>query len=1572
MTTFQYNGHTYLLSTASTWTDAQTYAQSVGGNLVTINDQAEQDWLVSTFGTSQMLWIGYTDLQTEGVFKWVNGETSTYTHWDTNQPDNHGGNESYVALNAPQTTAGSWGDLPNALQGPQPLGIVEIGSINNAPTGTVTITGTPTQGQLLTAGNSLADADGLGTISYQWQAGGTAISGATANTYTLTQAEVGKTIVVIASYTDNQNNQESVSSSATASVANVNDLPSGTVTITGVAKQGEVLTAANNLADADGLGTISYQWLASGTAISGATAGTYTLTQAEVGKTITVTASYTDLLNSAESKTSSATVAVANINDLPTGAVTITGTATQGQTLTAGNTLADADGLGTVTYQWLANGVNVATGSSYTLTQAEVGKTMTVTAGYTDLLGSLESVSSSATGAVVNVNDLPTGAVIITGTVSQGQTLTVSNTLADADGLGTIGYQWQAGGLAISGATSNTYAPTQADVGKTITATATYTDGFAKHESVASAPTAAVANTNDLPTGTVTIIGIPMQGQTLIAGNTLADADGLGDITYKWQANGVNVGSGSSYTLTQAEVGKTITAVAVYSDDLGSADSKTSPATGVVSNINDLPAGAVIISGTARQGQTLTASNTLADADGLGTVSYQWLAGGTAIDGATGSTYTLTQAEVGKSITVAASYTDLLNTAESKTSSATAAVANSNDLPVGAVTISGTPAQGQTLTAGNSLTDADGLGTISYQWQAGGAAISGATAATYTLTQAEVDKTITVTASYTDSFGAAESKTSSATLAVANINDSPTGAVTITGTPAQGQMLTAGNTLADADGLGDVSYQWQANGVKVGVGSSYTLTQDDVGKTISAIAGYTDKQGAKESVASAATSTVLNVNDLPTGTVVIAGIAKQGEILTASNTLADSDGLGAVTYQWQANGLNIGTGDSYSLTSNEIGKTVTATATYTDGLGALESVTSAASAKVIPPTTPGFTILPLTLQATGEDGSSASYTLRLNTAPAVNQNVTVTFASSDTGEGVVDKAVFTFTSANYATPQTLTVSGVDDYSDDGDIPYEVTAKVGSIDISYKNLTIRPLNLTNIDDGLDIALDLYGDQGGFKSDVLVGGNGADVLQGLTMADDLSGGRGNDTVLGGYGNDNLFGNDGDDELDGEQGNDYLEGNAGNDSLDGGDGLDTLLGGEGNDTLDGGQGVDSMSGGEGNDTYYLGYDAVDVITDNGLATDRDTVIMPYQLSSYTLPDNIEIGTIAAGTEASSLTGNNSDNVLTGNDGNNVLSGEVGNDSLAGGSGNDDLLGGDGDDTVNGGIGNDLIVGGNGIGDDMYFGGAGIDTVKYTSAVSGIRVSLALGAASGKEIDNDQLNSIENVIGGQAGDTLNGDRRNNVLDGFTGNDTISGGAGRDTMVGGLGNDTYVVDNAGDVVTETSASATEIDTVNSSVAYALKANVENLTLSGAAKISASGNSLDNVLTGNKGANILSGGAGSDTLTGALGADQFKFNAESETGVTAETRDLIVDFSRSEGDKINLSAIDADIAFAGNNAFSAPTVGGTFSGMFSNPGELYFDKNAHILYGNNDADSTADFSIELAGVSALAAADFVL
>jgi predicted outer membrane repeat protein len=209
-------------------------------------------------------------------------------------------------------------------------------------------------------------------------------------------------------------------------------------------------------------------------------------------------------------------------------------------------------------------------------------------------------------------------------------------------------------------------------------------------------------------------------------------------------------------------VGTTISVVASYTDGGGTLESVASAATAPVANLNDDPTGTVTITGTPTEDETLTASNNLADEDGLGTISYQWRSNGANV-GTGGVTFNLTQAAVGTTISVVASYTDGQGTPESVASAATAIVANVNDDPTGTVTITGTPTEGEVLSADTStLADEDGLGTLGYQWQAGGVDIASANAIDYMLTAAEIGSNITVVVSYTDGQGTPESVTSAA------------------------------------------------------------------------------------------------------------------------------------------------------------------------------------------------------------------------------------------------------------------------------------------------------------------------------------------------------------------------------------------------------------------------------------------------------------------------------------------------------------------------------------------------------------------------------------------------------------------------------------------------------------------------------------------------------------------------------------------------------------------------------------------------------------------------------------------
>ncbi|WP_276544470.1 DUF4347 domain-containing protein [Pseudomonas laurylsulfatiphila] len=314
--------------------------------------------------------------------------------------------------------------------------------------------------------------------------------------------------------------------------------------------------------------------------------------------------------------------------------------------------------------------------------------------------------------------------------------------------------------------------------------------------------------------------------------------------------------------------------------------------------------------------------------------------------------------------------------------------------------------------------------------------------------------------------------------------------------------------------------------------------------------------------------------------------------------------------------------------------------------------------------------------------------------------------------------------------------------------------------------------------------------------------------------------------------------------------IEGTAGADTLEGGLGVDTLNGGAGDDVLDGNWGDDSMTGGTGNDTYYVDNlgDLVKEVANEG----ADKVVATID---YVLASNVENLTLGSGAAAG--TGNALDNTLTGNATANTLNGGAGADTLAGGLGN-----------------------------DTYVVDNALDVVSETSALASEIDTVQSSASWTLGANLERL-----VLTGAAAINGTGNALNNTLTGNATANTLNGGAGADTLAGGLGNDTYVVDNALDVVSETSALASEIDTVQSSATWTLGANLERLVLTGAAAINGTGNALNNTLTGNATANTLNGGAGADTLAGGLGNDTYvvdnALDVVSETSTLASEIDTV-------------------------------------------------------------------------------------
>jgi Ca2+-binding RTX toxin-like protein len=327
-------------------------------------------------------------------------------------------------------------------------------------------------------------------------------------------------------------------------------------------------------------------------------------------------------------------------------------------------------------------------------------------------------------------------------------------------------------------------------------------------------------------------------------------------------------------------------------------------------------------------------------------------------------------------------------------------------------------------------------------------------------------------------------------------------------------------------------------------------------------------------------------------------------------------------------------------------------------------------------------------------------------------------------------------------------------------------------------------------------------------------------------------------------------------------------------------------------------------------------------------------------------------------------------------------------------------------------------GTGNNSLNGALGTDTVSYLYGVTGttgVNINLALGTAQTTGgSGSDTLTSIENLTGSNNNDILSGNGLAN---------TLNGGGGADAMIGGNGSDSYYVDNSGDVVADTDATATGgIDTIFSALsAYTLAANVENGRIMSTGVANLNGNDLNNLLYAGSGNNIIKGGNGIDTisylngatagvtvslasvtaqatggsgndtlnsierligskfndtltgssgnniLTGGLGKDILKGNGCNDTfdfnslaELTSSAATTDVIKDFNAGDKIDLSTLDANSATATNDAFTNFIAN---SKAFSVAGQLKFDATNHVLYGNTDGDAGAEFALVLTGVN---------
>lgn len=430
-------------------------------------------------------------------------------------------------------------------------------------------------------------------------------------------------------------------------------------------------------------------------------------------------------------------------------------------------------------------------------------------------------------------------------------------------------------------------------------------------------------------------------------------------------------------------------------------------------------------------------------------------------------------------------------------------------------------------------------------------------------------------------------------------------------------------------------------------------------------------------------------------------------------------------------------------------------------------------------------------------------------------------------------------------------------------------------------------------------------GNGQDNKLYGNGGNDTLDGDSGADTLTGGLGNDIYVvdeagdvleeaAGEGKDtaqstavayslgaeveNLTLLEGAEDGTGNSLGNIITGNDEWNELNGAGGNDTLLGGIGIDLLDGGSGDDSMVGGADSDDYVV-----------NSAGDKVTELAVYGYDevqsslNYVLGANVEALTLTG--FATKGTGNGLSNYIAGGALASTLDGGAGDDSLVSQNGDDSLIGGAGNDGFDGNGGDDTMVGG--IGNDLYrVNEAGDKVVELAGQGTDIVLSTIDYQLPDAVEKLDLFSTAINGIGNALANEILGNGQDNKLEGMAGNDTLNGSLGDDTMIGGAGNDLYTVEQTGDEAQELANEGKDTVRLGNVAGYVLAANVENLIFLASAG-NASGNVLNNVITGNNDANSINGSSGNDTIDGGKGNDELFGSSDNDSLIGGEGDDKL-------------------------------------------------------------------------------------
>ncbi len=780
---------------------------------------------------------------------------------------------------------------------------------------TVNITANPS-GQIC-AGQSVtftaSSTNGGSSPGYQWKKNGVNIAtGSTFSSSTLINGDVITCVMTSSlacasppSVTSNQITM-SVNTSVTPTVS-ITANPSGQI----CAGQAVTFTASST----NGGSSPDYQWKKNGVNI--ATGSTFSSSTLINGDVITCVMTSSLACASPPSVTSNQITMSVNTSVTPTVSITAnpSGQICAGQAVTF--TASSTNGGSSPGYQWKKNGVNIATGSTFSSSTFINGDVITCVMTSSLACASPPSVTSNQITMSVNTSVTPTVSITAnpSGQICAGQAVTF--TASSTNGGSSPGYQWKKNGVNM--ATGSTFSSSTLINGDVITCVMTSSLACASPPSVTSNQITMSVNTSVTPTVSITAnpSGQICAGQSVTF--TASSTNGGSSPGYQWKKNGVNIATGSTFSSSNLNNGDVITCVMTSSLACASPPSVTSNQITMSVNTSVTPTVSITANPSgqicAGQSVTFTASST----NGGSSPGYQWKKNGVNI--ATGSTFSSSNLNNGDVITCVMTSSLACASPPSVTSNQITMSVNTSVTPTVSITAnpSGQICAGQSVTFTASSTN--GGSSPGYQWKKNGVNIAtGSIFSSNTLINGDV-----ITCVMTSSLACASPPSVTSNQITMSVNTSVTPTVSITANPSgqicAGQSVTF--TASSTNGGSSPGYQWKKNGVNIATGSTFSSSTFINGDVITCVMTSSLACASPPSVTS--NQITMSVNTSVTPTVSITAnpsgqiCAGQSVTFTASST----NGGSSPGYQWKKNGVNMATGSTFSSSTLINGDVIT-------------------------------------------------------------------------------------------------------------------------------------------------------------------------------------------------------------------------------------------------------------------------------------------------------------------------------------------------------------------------------------------------------------------------------------------------------------------------------------------------------------------------------------------------------------------------------------------------------------------------------------------------------------------------